>query len=177
MDTFLVNNKLSVNVSGIGFDGHVASMFGKDGKRGFIGYSKLVLNEFKSFREFDSHFTINGDEYPRKAFMISLANSSQFGNNARVAPHASVCDHLIDVSIIKKISFLESIGFGYQMFTGQLHHSRLVEIKQAKSLHLKLARPMAYHIDGEGMSPSKEFQITIQPSSLRMVIPQKKKQV
>jgi YegS/Rv2252/BmrU family lipid kinase len=177
MDTFLVNGKLSVNVSGIGFDGHVASMFGKDGKRGFLSYSKLVLKEFKSFKEFDSSVFIDGEEFDRKAFMISMANSSQFGNNAKVAPQASVCDQLIDVSIIKKISFLESVGFGYQMFTGQLDRSPFVEIKQTQHLQLKLAQPVAYHIDGEGMKPTKDFTISMQAASLRMVIPQRKKKV
>ncbi len=175
MDTILVNNRLSVNVSGIGFDGHVASMFGKDGKRGFIGYSKLVLQEFMSFNEFDSHVSINGKEFNRKAFIISLANSAQFGNNAKVAPQASVCDQLIDVSIIRKFSLLESVSFGYKMFTGQLDRSPLVEIAQGQTIHLKLAHPMAYHIDGEGMNPAREFMIELQPSSLRMIIPQSKK--
>ncbi len=177
MDTFLVNNKLSVNVSGIGFDGHVASMFGKDGKRGFLSYSKLVLKEYKNFKEFDSSIVINGEELDRKAFIISMANSSQFGNNAKVAPHASVCDNLIDVSIIKKVSVLSSLGFGYQMFTGQLERSPFVEIKQVKNLILNLKHPISYHIDGEGMPPTNEFQIKILPSSLHMVIPQRKRTV
>jgi diacylglycerol kinase (ATP) len=172
MDTFSVNGKLSVNVSGIGFDGHVAGLFGKDGKRGFLSYSKLVLKEFKSFTEFDSCMLINGKEMSRKAFMISMANSSQFGNNAKVAPHASVCDQLIDLAIIKKISFVNSLAFGYQMFTGKLDRSHWVEIKRVKDVKLKLPNPVAYHIDGEGMAPTNEFQIHVQPSSLQMLIPQ-----
>jgi diacylglycerol kinase (ATP) len=172
MDTFLVNGKLSVNVSGIGFDGHVAGLFGKDGKRGFLSYSKLVLAEFRNFNEFDSQMVVNGERSNRKAFIISMANSSQFGNNAKVAPHASVCDQLIDVSIIKKVSFLHSLSFGYQMFTGQLDRSPFVEIKKVQSVQLSFEHPMAYHIDGEGMTPAKDFAIVIQPSSLRMIVPQ-----
>jgi diacylglycerol kinase family enzyme len=101
-----------------------------------------------------------------------MANSSQFGNNAKVAPHASVCDQLIDVSIIKKVPFLHCLSFGYQMFTGQLDRSPFVEIKQVKSVQLSFASAMAYHIDGEGMAPAKDFSIVMQPSSLRMIVPQ-----
>src|SRR5262249_10876570 len=46
IDTLWVNGKLSVNVSGIGFDGHVAGLFANKAKRGLVGYAKLVLKEF-----------------------------------------------------------------------------------------------------------------------------------
>ena len=52
MDTVLVNGRLSVNIAGIGFDGHAAGLFGKDGKRGLIGYARLVIKEFRASRNF-----------------------------------------------------------------------------------------------------------------------------
>src|SRR5260221_357000 len=96
MDTVLVNGRLSVNIAGIGFDGHVAGLFGKNGKRGLIGYAGLVIKEFRRFKEFPVDMEVDGQPLPRSAFMVAFANSSQFGNNARVSPHASVCDQRID---------------------------------------------------------------------------------
>ena len=90
MDTLRVNGLLSVNVAGIGFDAQVATRFGHDGKRGLTGYARLVLKEFQSFGEFEGTIKINGETRNVKSFIIALANSSQFGNNAKVAPHASV---------------------------------------------------------------------------------------
>ncbi len=52
IDTLSVNGKLSVNVSGIGFDGHVAGLFANKAKRGLVGYAKLVLKEFMDFQIF-----------------------------------------------------------------------------------------------------------------------------
>lgn len=170
MDTLLVNNILSVNVSGVGFDGHVAGMFGKDGTRGFFGYSKLVLKEFFSFKEFIVAVEVDGEKINRKSFIIALANSSQYGNNACVAPQASVCDQLIDVCFIKKIPVLQSIGFGYKMFSGGLHRSALVEIIKAKKISLTFNKPIAFHIDGEAHAPTNNLEIKIQPASLRMLV-------
>jgi diacylglycerol kinase (ATP) len=170
MDTFLVNGMLSVNVSGVGFDGHVASLFGKNGKRGFVGYSKLVLKEFLSFKEFQFDVELDGKKFEKESFIVALANSSQFGNNARVAPQASVCDQLIDVCFVKKVPIYQAIGFGFNMFSGQLNKSSFVEIVKAQKIQLDFKEPMPFHIDGEAHPAAQRLEVKIQPASLRMLL-------
>jgi diacylglycerol kinase (ATP) len=171
MDTFSVNQRLSVNVSGIGFDAHVASKFGKDGKRGLIGYGKLIMQEFLKFREFPMKINVDGKAMNKKIFILALANSSQFGNNAKVAPHASVCDQLIDVCMIKKVPITRAVDFARRMFTGYLNGSRFVDILHGKHIHLKFTKPMPFHIDGESMEPESEFDIKVEAGSLRVIVP------
>jgi diacylglycerol kinase (ATP) len=172
MDTLNVNGKLSVNISGIGFDGHVAGMFGKNGhKRGLFGYAKLVLKEFARYPEVPVAITLDGKSQDREAFVIGLANSSQFGNNARIAPHASVCDEVMDVCVVRKVPLTQFIGFAQKMFTGRIDRSAFVEIIPARKVTLKFPRPVAYHIDGEAMEPRQEFSIEVNPASLKMLLP------
>ncbi len=171
MDSFTVNYHLSVNVSGIGFDGHVANLFGKNGNRGFWGYSRLVLKEFFRYREFKGKILIDDHTYELPAFIIAFANSSQFGNNARIAPQASVCDGILDVSFIRKVPVYQALGFAGKMFTGQLENSAYVIIKPGKRITLSFDAPMPYHIDGEGMKPTRDFIIQIKPASIRMLVP------
>jgi diacylglycerol kinase (ATP) len=172
MDTLLVNNKVSVNISGIGFDGHVAGLFGKDGKRGLVGYGKLVMKEFLRYKEFPVTIVIDGIKFERHAFIVALANSSQFGNNAQIAPHASVTDQLIEVCVIRKVPYLHAIGFAQKMFSGNIHNSAFVEIKKARKIIMDFAEPIAFHIDGEAMEPSRHFTIEVKPASLKMIIPE-----
>jgi YegS/Rv2252/BmrU family lipid kinase len=171
MDTLSVNGNLSVNVSGIGFDGHIAGLFGKNGKRGLIGYTKLVLKEFFSYREFNAEVKIDGLGQQRQSFIIALANSSQFGNNARVAPHASVCDEWMDVSFIRKVPLAQAPGFGQKMFTGNLNKSAFVEMVKAKKIELQFREPVAYHIDGEPFEPTNQFFVEVRPATLKMLLP------
>jgi len=171
MDTFLINKKLSVNVSGIGFDGYIAGLFGKNGKRGLMNYSKLVMAEFGPFKEFAADVTIDGQHLKRHPFILAFANSSQFGNNARIAPFASVCDELIDVCVIKKVPLTQVIGFAGKMFTGKMEQSAFVEIIKARKIEVTFASPVPYHIDGEGHEPESAFEIEIQPCSLKMLVP------
>lgn len=171
MDTMLVNDHLSVNVCGIGFDGHIAGLFGKNGKRGLIGYSQLAVQEFFSFKEFNARLTLDGQSIGRDAFIIALANSSQFGNNAKVSPFASVCDQRIDVCFIKKVPLTQVLGFARKMFNGSINKSSFVEIMQAQEISIQFSSPKPFHIDGESMKPASDFSIKIQPSSLKMLVP------
>ncbi len=171
MDTILINEHLSVNVSGIGFDGHVAGLFGKNGKRGLAGYGKLVIQEFFRFKEFNTALVLDSRSINRNAFIIALANSSQFGNNAKVSPFASVCDQRIDVCIIKKVPLTQVLGFARKMFSGTINNSSFVEIIQAQEISIHFPNPKPFHIDGESMEPASDFSIKIQPGSLNMLVP------
>lgn len=174
MDSFLINDKLSVNVSGIGFDGHVASLFDKSKKRGLIGYTKLVIKEFFSFNEFPIEVTIDDITYKKTAFVIAFANSSQFGNNARVAPHATVCDGSLDICFIRKVPLLKAADFAQKMFTGHIEKSKFVEILKGKNLQLSFKQPVPYHVDGEAMPPTNNFSVIVQPASISIVLPKDK---
>jgi len=171
IDTLWVNGKLSVNVSGIGFDGHIAGLFANKAKRGLTGYAKLVVKEFLSFTPFEARVSVNGKSFVSRSFIIALANSSQFGNNARVAPQASVCDELMDLCFIQKVPIGQAVGFAGKMFNGRLHRSRFVEIIKANKATIELDTAMAYHIDGEAMDATKTFTVELKPASLKMLVP------
>lgn len=171
MDSFMINEQLSVNVSGIGFDGHVASLFAKGGKRGLIGYSKFALKEFFGFNEFQVEAKIDQVTYKKIAFVIAFANSSQFGNNARISPHASVCDGWLDVCFIRKVPMTHAVNFVRKMFTGKIDETAWAEIVKGKDMNLSFDQPMPFHVDGEAMTPARDFSITLLPSSISMTVP------
>jgi diacylglycerol kinase (ATP) len=171
MDTFRMNGKLSLNVSGIGFDGHIANLFAKDKKRGFQGYTKLTLNEFFQFKEFEAEIETEEQTIKRNAFVIAIANSSQYGNNARIAPAASVCDQLLHINILKKVPPYR-LDFIYSFFYGKIDKSPFCEVFQTNKMTIRLDKPMAFHIDGEPCGTSNVFTIELLPYSLKMLAPQ-----
>lgn len=171
MDTAMINDKISVNVTGIGFDGHVAARFGTNGKRGLPGYVNVVLKEFGGFEEFNGIAIIDGEKLPLTSFIVAIANSSQFGNNARIAPYASVCDGQLDLCLVRKAPFIRTFGFVRKVFTGRIDTSPFVSIRHVKNMELTLDAPMHFHVDGEPHLPAKYFAIKILPASLSVVVP------
>jgi diacylglycerol kinase (ATP) len=170
MDTFRLNGKLSLNVSGIGFDGHVANLFGNNTKRGLQGYAKLTLNEFVQFKEFEAEIITGGKTVQRRAFIIAVANSSQYGNNARIAPAASICDEILHVCFLKKIPPYR-LDFIYSFFSGNIEQSSYCEMMETKEMTIRVNTPVAYHIDGEPCGVHDTFRIEILPHSLKMLVP------
>jgi YegS/Rv2252/BmrU family lipid kinase len=170
MDTFRINGMFSLNVSGIGFDGHIANLFGMDKTRGLQGYAKIAVAEFNRFREFDARISIGETVLERKAFVIAIANSSQYGNNAKIAPAASVCDELLHISILKKMPAFR-LDFIYAFFAGTINQSAYCQIIEARDLTIELAEPMPFHIDGEGRGKSDRFTVEMVPASLRILAP------
>ncbi|MBL7863964.1 MAG: diacylglycerol kinase family lipid kinase [Cyclobacteriaceae bacterium] len=171
IDTLLINGGLSINVSGFGFDAHVASQFGKNGQRGLAGYSKLVLGEFFRYQEFDIRAEADGKVVTHRAFMVALANASQFGNNALVCPDASVSDGVLDVCFIRRIPISSAVQFIMKMFRGKIEESRFATILKARHFVAELSSPQPLHLDGEPIPPSNRFEVQIQPASLRVVVP------
>lgn len=170
MDTFRINGKLSLNVSGIGFDGYIADLFGADTTRGFQGYTKHILNEFMNFPEFDAQITYGDTQIKKMAFVIAIANSSQYGNNARIAPAASIRDQILDISILKKIPPYR-LDFVYSFFSGTIDQSAYCDTLQVRNAEIRLNKPMCFHIDGEPAGKAEHFFIEIVPASLNILAP------
>lgn len=172
IDTININNQLSVNVSGVGFDGHIAGMFARDGNRGLFTYGKLVIGEFNKFKPFNCQVTLDGVTTEETLFSISFANSSQFGNNAFIAPTASLCDQLIDVCMLHRMNVIQGVQFIHKLFSKTLTHSKAVKISQAKAIDITTINEIPFHIDGEAAGTSSSFNIRIDPSSLRVIVPE-----
>lgn len=171
MDTFLLNDHLSINVSGVGFDGHVANLFGKDGKRGLFGYIKLTIQEFFNFHEYKGSLLVDGKTHSIRAFILAIANSTQYGNNARIAPLASVTDHKLHITLLSKVPLYALLPFMLRFFSQRVYDSSYCQTLEGSTLHLSLEKAVAYHVDGEPTGSAQEFSIKVQPASLRMLVP------
>lgn len=170
IDTMTINGALSVNVSGIGFDGHVAALFGQNGKRGLWNYLRIVGKEYLRFEPFTFEMKPTHPAEPRRVFMLNFANSSQFGNDARIAPEASVRDGWMDVVAIPNLSPAHALRLLGQSWLRR-HDHRIAPRQPVRAATVDLPSAVAYHIDGEPCAPAKNFRVELLPNSLRVLVP------
>jgi len=179
IDAFMINNKFSTHVCGLGFDAKVAHDFSKQKKRGLNSYTKLAVKNFLSAKTF--HFVIEANDktFNVEAFLICIANSNQFGNNFKIAPKASICDGVLDIVILKKSSKPQAVfSFVNQILTGKVRsvHKKDFQEKnvlyfQSKKIKIKNHGLALLHIDGDPAETAKEFSIEILPGAYQLIQP------
>jgi diacylglycerol kinase family enzyme len=170
IDVLKINGKLAINVSGVGFDALVAHKFQKLDKRGLVSYVRIILTEFATFTAQSYSINVDGEEIQRDAYLISFANSSQFGNNAFISPKASISDGYFDLCIVKPFPKISSPIIIEKLMTGTLDKGKYLEIIKAKKVILR-QNSKIYHIDGDAVEGAKELKVKILPSMLNMIIP------
>jgi len=173
IDTCIANGVPFVNVSGIGFDAHIANLFLTLTDRGFVKYAKLVLREL-SYNAKEYTIRYNNIERKVKAYMIDFANASQYGNNARISPMADFRDGLIDFVIVKDFPKWKIPIFIYMLLIGKIHLSKHVEIIQCDKMTIT-GEDTLLHLDGEPFKASNPIEVAILPKSLKILMPNGKK--
>ncbi|MBU4537798.1 MAG: diacylglycerol kinase [Weeksellaceae bacterium] len=168
IDTFTVNGKLSINVSGTGFDGKVVKEFEKT-ERGFKNYIKVSIQTFFNYKPINVQFiTENFQQYNGKYLMLNIANTRQFGNNAYIAPKASKSDGLVDVVLVKKFPLTYSPFFAFRMFTKRLKDDSYVTYLPVAEIEFEV-NTTNWHLDGEFNSIKSPVKIKVQPKSLKIL--------
>lgn len=169
IDSGMLNGRKFFNMAGIGFDAHISALFAEEVKRGLGGYIRTTIAEISKYRPEKYLLEIDGKNYEREAFMISIANSSQFGNNAHIAPSASLKDGLLDISIVKPFPLYHFPVLAFRMFSKSTHRSKYVEIIKGSRIRIIRQVPAAVHLDGEPVQMGTELNIEIKPLSLTVL--------
>jgi diacylglycerol kinase (ATP) len=175
IDTALVNGTPFLAVAGTGFDAEVAEMFAESKKRGFFTYIYLSAKKYFTYKPAEYELTIDGTLFRIKAFVITVANGSQYGNNAYIAPNASTKDGLLDVCIIKPFTFPSALILLWRLFRRTLNRSPHFEIIRGKNIIIRKAgtnEKLCLHYDGEPGGIMDEIKISVQPKSLRIITPE-----
>jgi diacylglycerol kinase (ATP) len=173
IDVGKINNKWFFCTCGVGFDAHIGRRFSKVHKRGFVSYIRTVIREYRRYKPKKYSFRVDGKQYTRKALLITIANASQYGNNAYIAPEASIDDGLFDVGIINPFPAFKALLMGIRLFNGSLQYSKYHEVIRGKEIIFKKPKKKyIFHYDGEPKKFKKgKIKICIYPKQLKVLVP------
>ena len=167
-DTFKVNNRLSINVSGTGFDGKVVKEFEKT-SRGFSNYIKISIQTFLNYKPIQVKFSAEEfQKHDGEYLMLNVANTRQFGNNAYIAPHASTVDGLVELVLVKKFPLLSAVSFAWRMFNKTLKENAYVTFLSVSEIDFTV-NTKDWHLDGEYNEIDSPIHIKVLPKSLKIL--------
>lgn len=156
--------------SGIGFDAHIGNLFATSTKRGLQSYVKITLREIFKYRAKDYTLSFNGQTIKRKAFLITVANAGQYGNDFYIAPQASMQDGLFHIAIVKPFNGFVAPGLLNKVLKRKAHLSNYIETFSTDKITIIREKEDSIHYDGEPEMESKEVVFENMPGSLNVII-------
>lgn len=156
---------------GCGFDAAVSEKFALDKHRGKITYIKKTFREYIGYKPEEYIITANGQMLTQRAFVVAVCNASQYGNNAYIAPHASITDGLLDLTIIHYGNLLSTALVGIDLLTGLIERNMLIHTLRTDQAVIERAHPGPVHLDGEPMEMGARLEVKCHHRGLHIYVP------
>ncbi len=157
---------------GVGFDAAVSAKFDKEHRRGRLTYIRQTFLEYLRYNPETYTIKAGGKTMTDKAFLVAVCNASQYGNNAYIAPHASMVDGLLDVTIVHSGSPLTTALVGMDLLTGFIEQNMLIETFKASRVTIERTAPGPAHLDGEPRVLGRAIDIICNPGRLAIFTPE-----
>lgn len=173
IDTGMICDHPFFCTCGVGFDAQISKSFSESGSRGIITYLENIIREISSYRNETYQLNIDGSNETVEAFIVTCGNAGQWGNNAYIAPTASLQDGLLNISIIPPFAAIDAPLMALQLFNRQLYKNKNVKMFDCRELTIHRSGPGVAHFDGDPVMLGDEINISIVPQSLKVLIPDK----
>ena len=170
LDYGIINDHPFFCTCGMGFDAFVSMKFAEAGKRGPITYAENILKEGLKYEPETYEIEDENGTMHYKAFLISCANASQYGNNAYIAPQASMSDGLMDVIIMEPFDILEASRISIEMFNKTLDKNSKIKTFRTKKLHIRRSKPGVIHYDGDPVMTGEDIDVEIKPKGIKIIV-------
>ena len=171
IDYATVNDRKFFCTCGVGFDAAVSAAFAEKKRRGPLTYLQSTFETYANYSPELYTITANGQRVTERAFLVAVCNASQYGNNAYIAPSATIDDGLLDVTIVHAGNAPSTALVGFDMLIGNIEHNMLVQTFRAHSLTIERTAPGVAHLDGEPLQLDSTLSITCHPGQLSVFAP------
>jgi YegS/Rv2252/BmrU family lipid kinase len=170
MDYGLVNDKPFFCTCGTGFDAYVSTEFAKGKKRGIMSYIEKIITGYFSYKSQNYHLVGEGIDLNAKAFVLTFANASQWGNNAYIAPQASVQDGKMDISIMSNFPIIAIPTLALQLFAKTIDKDLFMTTLRSDQITLYREEAGPFHYDGEPYEEGTEIQVKTVQDGLKVLV-------
>lgn len=171
-DYCTVNDRPFFCTFGVGFDAAVSGRFAsRAGNRGLVNYVRSAIEELLSYKADEYTISCANETLTERAFLIACCNASQYGNNAYIAPSASVKDGQMDVTVMHSGTLLRQALNGIDVMLGSIHDGARVHTFRSDRVVISRGKPGPVHIDGDPANMGTRLVVRCHPGGLRVFSP------
>ena len=162
---------------GVGFDAKVTDTFSKAGTRGVLTYMESILREIATYKDKTYKLSFDNSSETFDCFIVTCANADQWGNNAFIAPTASMQDGLMDVVVIHPFTPLDAPLLAFQLFNKLIDRNPKVTVRRCAQMTITRDSEGPAHYDGEPVTLGKEIHVRMIKGGLKVLIPNKRRMI
>ena len=170
IDVGEIDGHVFFNIAGIGLDAWVAWRFSTGHRRGRVGYAAITAQALTTYVPRDYRITHEGETVDARAVLVTIANSAQFGNGARIAPGAKVDDGFLDLVVLEERSRVATLCQLPRLFNGTVPRIRGCTVRRIQSVLIEAEEPMLFHVDGEPIQGGTRLRARVHPGALRVAV-------
>ncbi|WP_233256510.1 diacylglycerol kinase family protein [Opitutus sp. ER46] len=171
IDTGLADDHPFFNAAGVGFDAEISQRFNGLRRRGLPAYLRVGWNALRDRAAERCTVIAESRREPIDALLITVANSDQYGNNARIAPGALVDDGVLNLVAVRRTGILELASLLPRLFLGTIDRSPHVRHLRSSWFVIERGGPGVLHTDGETHPTGQTVTFCVKPRSLRVLVP------
>lgn len=169
IDYGLVNENPFFCTCGTGFDAYVSTEFAKGKQRGIMAYLEKIITGYFNYKSMNYELKGDGIDFKSKAFVLTFANSSQWGNNAYIAPQASVQDGKLDISVMSNFPMIAIPSLAIELFSKTIDKGFFMTTLRTREVTLYRDSPGPFHFDGEPYEEGTEIHVKIVADGLKVL--------
>lgn len=159
------------SVCGTGLDAIVSEKFARSSTRGLFTYIRYALETWRSFKPERCRIVVDGNELETDTVLITVGNSDQWGNGARIAPQASCCDELLEVTVVGDFRSAEIPALAWRLMTGSIDRSKRVRTLKGRQITICRTSEGPAHYDGDCFAAPQELSIGLMEAKLKVLAP------
>lgn len=172
IDACKANDYIFFCTCGVGFDAAISAEFAKEKRRGSLTYLKDIVEKYLDYKPEVYKLQIGDNIIKEKAFLITCANASQYGNNAYIAPNADIRDGQMDITILSSFTTLDIGPLTVQLFTKTIDKNSKIKMFRTHQARIIRQKEGIMHIDGDPVKTSKVIDLSTIRLALKVCTPE-----
>jgi len=171
IDVGQINGRYFFGLAGVGIDADVGAQFQEFGTRGGAPYFYIAVKAYFNFDFEEIEIISKEKNYKGTPFIVTIANTEQYGQGALINPGADAEDGLFEVCIVEPFKLMRNIFQIPKLFIGNIDTFRYYSRFQTDSLKIIRSRENGYfHTDGEPQIGGKEINIRVLKKALKVLV-------
>ncbi|MFN3874947.1 MAG: diacylglycerol/lipid kinase family protein [Flavobacteriales bacterium] len=168
MDVCYLNDELVLGNAGVGFDARVAHRFERLGRRGMLGYARIIAQEILGAKPMRVVLKANAATSEHRVLMLVFCNTREFGNGVDISPSSQPDDGVAELRVVRKPSLLPLLKAFFDAYTHRVDRNPHVLGFAATEAQAWQEGTLA-HIDGEPVELGHHLRFRLEARRLLVV--------